>query len=101
MAIDHRKDVLGTVRPVSRSRAVRIGGSDHLTGANERPKAERWVPRWMAFPPSAYTERGGVPRVSAATRTAWMVEGEEEEAKDAAAPAEDVPEVPEAEPLAA
>lgn len=75
--------------------------SDHLTGANERPKAERWVPRWMAFPPSAYTERGGVPSVSAATRTAWMVECEEEEAKDAAAPAEDVPEVPEAEPLAA
>jgi len=75
--------------------------SDHLTGANERPKAERWVPRWMAFPPSAYTERGGVPSVSAATRTAWMVEGEADEAKDAAAPAEDVPEVPEAEPLAA
>lgn len=33
---------------------------DCLTGANGRDKHERWVPRWMAFPPSAYTERGGV-----------------------------------------
>jgi ParB family chromosome partitioning protein len=28
-------------------------------------KVERWVPRWMAFPPSAYTERGGVGTVEA------------------------------------
>ena len=24
---------------------------------------EQWVPRWMAFPPSAYTQRGGVATV--------------------------------------
>lgn len=59
--------------------------SDHLTGANGRAKVERWVPRWMAFPPAAYTERGGVPSVSAAKRAAWMVEGlEEGEAEDGA-----------------
>lgn len=50
--------------------------ADHLTGANKRPKAERWVPRWMAFPPAAYTERGGVPMVAAAQRTEWLIESE-------------------------
>ncbi len=48
--------------------------SDHLTGANERPVAARWVPRWMAFPPSAYTERGGVSMVAASRRARWMIE---------------------------
>jgi len=38
---------------------------DHLDGAEGRTKVERWVPRWMAFPPSAYTARGGVGTVSA------------------------------------
>jgi ParB family chromosome partitioning protein len=36
---------------------------DCLTGENGRAKVEGWVPRWMAFPPSAYTERGGVATV--------------------------------------
>ena len=47
--------------------------ADHLTGANDRPRCERWVPRWMAFPPAAYTERGGVPTVSAMQRAKWKV----------------------------
>ncbi|KTE27086.1 MULTISPECIES: ParB/RepB/Spo0J family partition protein [unclassified Sphingopyxis] len=33
---------------------------DHLDGSNGRAKVEGWVPRWMAFPAAAYTERGGV-----------------------------------------
>lgn len=33
---------------------------DHLDGINGRAKVEAWVPRWMAFPPSDYTARGGV-----------------------------------------
>jgi ParB family chromosome partitioning protein len=41
---------------------------DHLAGANGREKCEGWVPRWMAFPPLAYTERGGVGTVAAAAR---------------------------------
>ena len=32
---------------------------DHLDGANGRAKVEGWVPKWMAFPPSAYTARTG------------------------------------------
>lgn len=41
---------------------------DHLDGANGRSKVEGWVPKWMAFPPSAYTARGGVGTVAAHTR---------------------------------
>lgn len=41
---------------------------DHLDGANGRAKVERWVPRWMAFPPAAYTPRGGVGSVAAHAR---------------------------------
>lgn len=38
---------------------------DHLGGTDGRTKIERWVPRWMAFPPSAYTARGGVGAIAA------------------------------------
>jgi ParB family chromosome partitioning protein len=44
--------------------------ADHLAGADGRPRAERWVPRWMRFPPAAYTERGGVGTVRAQARIA-------------------------------
>ncbi|MBB3941289.1 ParB family chromosome partitioning protein [Novosphingobium fluoreni] len=39
--------------------------TDHLAGNDGRKKVERWVPRWMAFPPNAYTARGGVATVTA------------------------------------
>ena len=38
---------------------------DHLDGTNGRTKVDGWVPRWMAFPPAAYTARGGVGTVTA------------------------------------
>ncbi len=31
---------------------------DCLSGENGRHKCDKWVPRWMAFPPSSYTRRG-------------------------------------------
>ncbi len=34
--------------------------TDHFDGTGGRSKVERWVPRWLAFSPSAYTPRGGV-----------------------------------------
>ncbi|MHA6768972.1 ParB/RepB/Spo0J family partition protein [Sphingobium ummariense] len=37
---------------------------DHLDGTNGRERRENWVPRWMAFPPAAYTARGGVGTVA-------------------------------------
>jgi ParB family chromosome partitioning protein len=41
--------------------------ADCLAGTNGRAKVERFVPRWMTFPPSAYTTRGGVATVSRAS----------------------------------
>ncbi|UVO50165.1 ParB/RepB/Spo0J family partition protein [Sphingomonas sp. SUN019] len=38
---------------------------DHLDGSDGRTKVERWVPRWLGFPASAYTARGGVATVAA------------------------------------
>jgi ParB family chromosome partitioning protein len=37
----------------------------HLDGEGGRAKVEGWVPRWMEFPPTAYTARGGVGSVAA------------------------------------
>ncbi|SEH14882.1 chromosome partitioning protein, ParB family [Sphingopyxis sp. YR583] len=45
---------------------------DHLDGSNGRAKVAPWVPKWMAFPPAAYTERGGVGPVSAYARVAAL-----------------------------
>ena len=39
--------------------------TDHLAGNDGRKQVERWVPRWMTFPPNAYTARGGVATVTA------------------------------------
>lgn len=39
--------------------------ADHIAGENGRPAVKNWVPRWMAFPPAAYTDRGGVGTVAA------------------------------------
>jgi ParB family chromosome partitioning protein len=38
---------------------------DFLAGANDRPKVEGWMPRWMTFPPTAYTRRPFSPAAGA------------------------------------
>ncbi|MBS49077.1 MAG: chromosome partitioning protein ParB [Sphingobium sp.] len=38
---------------------------DALDGTNGRDKKDRWVPRWMQFPPSRYSQRGGVGTIAA------------------------------------
>jgi ParB family chromosome partitioning protein len=43
---------------------------DCLTGEQGRAKVGGWVPKWMAFPPTAYTERVGVGAVNRAARVA-------------------------------
>ena len=50
---------------------------DHLDGANGREKVSGWVPRWIAFPPAAYTDRGGVGTVAAAQLVAAVRSGSE------------------------
>ena len=42
--------------------------TDHLEGNDGRTRVERWVPKWIAFPPGAYTARGGVGSVRAHAR---------------------------------
>jgi ParB family chromosome partitioning protein len=67
--------------------------TDHLGGVAGRAKVEHWVPRWMAFPPSAYTMRGGVGTVLAAAKA--------EAARPAPVPEPQPEPVPEPQPLAA
>ena len=45
---------------------------DCLIGNNGRAKVEGWLPRWFAFPPSGYTERGGIGGVERRARIASL-----------------------------
>jgi ParB family chromosome partitioning protein len=68
-----------------KAKALKAIIADCLAGTNGRAKVEPWVPRWMAFPPAAYTTRGGVGSVTAAARVRYAL------AADVAAnPAEDL-----------
>lgn len=53
---------------------------DCLAGTGGRAKVDRWVPRWMTFPPSAYTERGGVGSADRWDRVAALRDQPSEEA---------------------
>src|SRR3546814_7517523 len=70
-----------------KGRTIKSVIADCLTGENGRAKREAWVPRWMAFPPSAYTLRGGVATVKAAERAQWIAEQERPDEPDPDAPA--------------
>lgn len=60
---------------------------DCLTGENGRAKVEGWVPKWMTFPPAAYTGRAGVATVSCAEAAAGLNPAERQaEAIDPSAP---------------
>lgn len=69
-------DTVAQAHAAEKAKTIKGVIADHLTGGNDRAKVEQWVPRWMAFPPSAYTQRGGVATVAAASRAAWMAEPE-------------------------
>jgi ParB family chromosome partitioning protein len=56
---------VATANAGEKSKTLKRIIGDHLEGAEGRTKVERWVPRWMQFPPSAYTVRGGVGSVAA------------------------------------
>ncbi|MCW3835034.1 ParB N-terminal domain-containing protein [Sphingomonas canadensis] len=73
---------------------------DCLDGAGGRAKVEGWVPKWMAFPPDAYTTRGGVGTVKARALVVAALTADDE--PDPASPgAVALPEPdPEAEPVA-
>jgi ParB family transcriptional regulator, chromosome partitioning protein len=70
-------DAVAQAHVAEKGKTIKSVINDFLTGENGRAKREHWVPRWMAFPPSAYTERGGVATVAAANRVRWQAEAEE------------------------
>jgi ParB family chromosome partitioning protein len=57
---------VATANAGEKTKALKQIVRDCLCGENGRAKVEHWVPRWMAFPPAAYTGRGGVGTVRAA-----------------------------------
>lgn len=59
-----------------KTKALKLIIADCLAGANGRAKVEPWVPGWMAFPPTAYTTRGGVGSVTAAARVRYALAAE-------------------------
>jgi ParB family chromosome partitioning protein len=61
---------VATANKDEKAKALKQIVQDCLAGANGRTKVEHWVPRWIDFPPSAYTNRGGVGSVAAAKRVA-------------------------------
>jgi ParB family transcriptional regulator, chromosome partitioning protein len=67
-----------------KTKTVKSVINDCLTGTGGRTTHNHWVPRWLAFPPSAYTQRGGVAMVAAANRAAWLAENETDGDTDAA-----------------
>ena len=78
-----------------KAKALKAIIADHLAGANGRERAARWVPRWMAFPPAAYTPRGGVGSVAAAARGCMdLAEAVDLAVRGAAEQEEDATEVP-------
>jgi ParB family chromosome partitioning protein len=74
-------DVVAKANENEKAKTVRKIARDHIAGADGRAKVERWVPRWMQFPPAAYTARGGVATLAAAMR-AVRVEPERDTAED-------------------
>lgn len=69
-------DTVAQAHAAEKGKTIKGVIGDYLTGGNDRAKVANWVPRWMAFPPSAYTQRGGVATVAAANRAAWLAEPE-------------------------
>ena len=58
-------ETIATANAGEKSKTLKRIITDHLAGNDGREQVERWVPRWMAFPPNAYTARGGVATVAA------------------------------------
>lgn len=58
-------EAVATANRQEKAKTLKRIARDHLDGADGRTKVERWVPRWLGFPASAYTTRGGVGTVAA------------------------------------
>ena len=87
-------EAVATANKEEKVKALKEIVQDCLAGANRRTKVERWVPRWMNFPPAAYTERGGVGSVEAAGRLAAVMPPPEPATVLALPAPEAAPEIP-------
>lgn len=58
-------ETVATANASEKTKTLKRIVRDHLDGADGRTKVERWVPKWLGFPASAYTTRGGVGTVAA------------------------------------
>lgn len=67
-------DIVATANAGESVKVQRQIVRDCLAGTGGRVKAEGWVPRWMAFPPSTYTDRGGVGSVERWSAIAPMLD---------------------------
>ena len=67
-------DVVATANAGESVKVQRHIVRDCLAGTGGRAKHEGWVPRWMAFPPSTYTDRGGVGSVERWNEVAPLLE---------------------------
>lgn len=74
-----------------KAKTLKIIVRDALDGTNGRDRKERWVPRWMQFPPSAYSQRGGVGTVCAHARVEAAMQGHDAPQPDPGAPGNAVP----------
>ena len=61
-------DTVAQAHVAEKGKTIKGVINDFLTGENGRAKRDHWVPRWMAFPPTAYTQCGGGATVAAANR---------------------------------
>ena len=70
LVADVAGEAVATANKAEKFKTLKRIIADHLEGAQGREKVERWVPRWLLFPPSAYTSRGGVGTVAAHAKVA-------------------------------
>lgn len=61
-------EAVATANAKEKAKALKAIIADHLDGTNGRTQVAPWIPKWMAFPPEAYTPRGGVGSVRAHAR---------------------------------
>ncbi|QCB55838.1 ParB/RepB/Spo0J family partition protein [Sphingopyxis sp. PAMC25046] len=67
-------EAVASANEKEKANALKAIIADLLGGANGREQVAPWAPRWMAFPPEAYTARGGVGSVKAHARWAADLE---------------------------
>lgn len=90
-------DAVAEANALATGKALKAILRDCLAGTGGRAKAEGWVPRWLRFPASGYTTRGGVGSVSRSASVVGLLPPEAEPAEGEA----DEPEasVPSVEPV--